>query len=139
MSQDKTYQVNPNPCVSCPYRKDTHKGLWSRDDYEKLLPYDEETFNQPTTLFMCHHTCEKDGGDTVCKGWLDVHGQELLSVRFKAPYLFDAKPSKVPLYESGRAVVEANLPYLDNPSPESRAFGDKMLAKYERLEESRLF
>jgi hypothetical protein len=43
-----------NPCGSCPYRKDVPSGVWETLEYEKLPPYDGETFEQPFEAFFCH-------------------------------------------------------------------------------------
>ncbi len=69
-------KINRNPCVSCPYRKDVPSGIWSTEEYDKILPYDNETWMQPPRVFMCH---QADG--CLCRGWLDVHGGDLLGLR----------------------------------------------------------
>lgn len=61
-------QPAPSPCNSCPYRSDVPSGIWSREEYDKLPTYDEETGNQPPSVFMCHR---QDG--RLCAGWVAVH------------------------------------------------------------------
>lgn len=58
----------PNPCGSCPYRRDVASGIWDASEYEKLAAYDEETFAQPQGIFLCH---QQDG--RACAGWCAVH------------------------------------------------------------------
>lgn len=72
----KPIPINRAPCVSCPYRKDVPSGIWSTEEYDKIEPYDNDTWQQPRRLFMCH---QADG--CLCRGWLDTHGGELLGVR----------------------------------------------------------
>jgi hypothetical protein len=71
-----TININRSPCKSCPYRKDVPSGIWEASEYDKILPYDNETMFQPPTVFMCH---QKDG--SLCRGWLDCHGPDLLGMR----------------------------------------------------------
>jgi len=65
------------PCASCPYRKDVPSGIWATEEYDKILPYDNETMFQPARIFLCH---QQNG--CLCRGWLDTHGTELLAIRF---------------------------------------------------------
>lgn len=44
--------VRTEPCSSCPYRRDVPSGVWHREEYEKLLQYDDSTEILPA--FMCH-------------------------------------------------------------------------------------
>ena len=69
-------RINRAPCASCPYRRDVPSGIWSTEEYDKILPYDNATWVQPPRVFMCH---QADG--CLCRGWLDVHGGDLLGVR----------------------------------------------------------
>ena len=92
----------PNPCGSCPYRRDVPSGIWAVSEYDKLPSYDGETFEQvnATNLFMCH---QRDG--SLCAGWLACHDpQELLACRLHwrelDPSVFTYK-TKVPVFGSG--------------------------------------
>lgn len=69
-------RINRAPCASCPYRKDVPSGIWSTEEYDKIIPFDNETWMQPPRVFMCH---QADG--CLCRGWLDVHGGDLLGLR----------------------------------------------------------
>lgn len=71
-----TIRINRAPCASCPYRRDVPSGIWSSEEYEKILRYDNETWQQPPRAFLCH---QADG--CLCRGWLDVHGSGLLGLR----------------------------------------------------------
>lgn len=68
--------INRSPCTSCPYRKDVPSGIWGSEEYDKIVRYDSPTYAQPPKLFMCHQV---DG--SLCRGWLDCHGRELLAIR----------------------------------------------------------
>lgn len=73
--------MNPRhiPCPTCPYRRDCPSGVWDSTEYAKLPEYDRETGLQPVGVFMCHDAAD---GETMCRGWLDVHDkQEMLSLR----------------------------------------------------------
>lgn len=68
--------INRAPCQSCPYRCDVPSGIWSTEEYDKILPFDNETWMQSPRIFLCH---QADG--CLCRGWLDTHGYNLLAVR----------------------------------------------------------
>lgn len=87
------------PCKSCPYRQDVPSGIWEKEEYDKILPYDNPTMFQPPTMFMCH---QQDG--SVCRGWLDCHGDQLLGLRL-ACARGDIAPEDVSrAFEEGPAV-----------------------------------
>ncbi|MFD2024165.1 MULTISPECIES: DUF6283 family protein [Promicromonospora] len=56
------------PCGSCPYRRDAPVGLWHREELSLLTGYDAETWEQPRSLFLCHHE-----NDRICSGWASCH------------------------------------------------------------------
>lgn len=58
----------PNPCGSCPYRRDVPSGVWAEEEYAKLPLYDKPTGYQPPNVFMCH---QQDG--RLCAGWVGCH------------------------------------------------------------------
>lgn len=103
-----------NPCGSCPYRKDVPPGVWSAEEYEKLPPYDGETFEQPIGMFLCHR---QDGH--LCAGWVATHDmQQSLSFRLAATFegvtdewvdgILDYT-TDVPLFDSGREAAAHGL------------------------------
>jgi hypothetical protein len=110
----------PAPCGSCPYRRDVPSGVWERDEYEKLVDYDEPTYAQPISVFLCH---QQDG--RVCAGWCGTHDMEnTLAVRLAAasgrvtPDTFDAilaYETAVPLFASGREAHDHGVADLDEP------------------------
>ena len=115
----------PNPCASCPYRRDVPSGIWHPEEYEKLPRYDAPTYEQPTGLFLCHQTGADDDGRRVCAGWVGCHGGELLGLRLGAstgaldPQDVDATfayESPVPLFASGAAAAAHGLREVETPS-----------------------
>lgn len=102
------------PCGSCPYRKDVPAGVWSKEEYEKLPPYDGETFEQPPKMFLCHR---QDGH--TCAGWVATHDMEQnLGFRLSCSQgeateewvdAFLDYTTDVPVWESGRAAAEHGL------------------------------
>jgi hypothetical protein len=87
------------PCGSCPYRRDVPSGIWAPHEYDKLLQYDGETWEQSPAVFLCH---QRNG--RICAGWLACHDpQELLALRMDPdidPSAFAYK-TKVPVFSSG--------------------------------------
>lgn len=120
------------PCPSCPYRKATPKGVWALDHYEALTKYDGEIHEQAAKGAFTQFACHYDTGN-LCRGWLDCHGPDnLLALRMsrKANELGDIGEPKEEVYESGEAVLEANLPHMDSPSPEARDLMVKLLVRH---------
>lgn len=109
------------PCPSCPYRLDTPKGVWSLEHYERLPAYDNGILSQMHHGAIAPFGCHYDNGN-LCKGWLDCHGADnLLALRISGEITMEMRtPSSIPVYHSGKAVLAANLPHMDNPSPEAR-------------------
>lgn len=123
------------PCPSCPYRRNCPSGVWHASEYEKLPAYDNETFAQPVGVFMCHDA--KDG-QTMCRGWLDVHDKEnLLSLRLAAgrgliePDLIDLPPSGVPVFASGAEAAEHGMAEIDDPRAAALRVIDKLFKRKE--------
>lgn len=88
------------PCGTCPYRRDVPAGIWHADEYDKLPPYDGETWEQPQALFMCH---QRNG--CLCGGWLLTHDRDhLLALRLRGaeldPSVWDYDPP-VAVFGSG--------------------------------------
>lgn len=74
----------PQPCASCPYRRDVASGIWAAEEYAKLPAYDTDTPFQPANLFLCHQTSAGDPRARVCAGWVGCHGSDLLALRLAA-------------------------------------------------------
>ena len=128
--------VLPNPCSSCPYRKDVPPGVWHETEYVKLLEYSPDPFSDQLPFlgtFLCHQT-NATGRETVCKGWLWVE-RESLAVRLGmmqrdefAPEEVYRKP-QVELYETGAAACAAGLSGIEAPSPAARRLMDRLRKK----------
>lgn len=132
-------RANPNPCNSCPYRKDTPLAIWDKEEYEKLPDYDAETFTQPIAPFLCHHT--EGGGETLCRGWVDVHNYELLALRMLAVQRrlgpeFKIGTSTVELYGSGVEVLVANLEAMESPNEEAKRKIASLVKRYKRIRDA---
>lgn len=70
------------PCGSCPFRADHQPGTFGIDRYERLRatigsPGREVRIGEP--MFACHNSFE--GEESVCAGWLVIHGYFHLGVR----------------------------------------------------------
>lgn len=125
--------INRAPCVSCPYRKDVPSGIWSSEEYDKIVPYDNETWLQPQRVFMCH---QADG--CLCRGWLDVHGSELLGMRL-ACAKGEVDPGAVtkalgegpavPVFESAAAAAKHGRRAIKRPGRKARDMMNKIEKK----------
>jgi len=133
-----SHAIRTQPCEACPYRRDVASGLWSAEEYHKLVLYDAPTWAQPPSPFGCHATPE-----FFCHGWAVVHtsrGDEfdLLALRFVQSMLKKRlvipKP-KVPLFASGAEAAAHGRRRLKRPSRKTRALGDRLIARYARLRE----
>lgn len=96
-----TIRITRSPCVSCPYRRDVPSGIWASEEYDKIVPYDNATWLQPPRVFMCH---QADG--CLCRGWLDVHGGELLGLRLGCAKAEAAKHGRRSIKRPGRKARE---------------------------------
>ena len=109
------------PCGTCPYRRDVPGGIWAREEYEKLPPYDRETWQQPQALFMCH---QKDG--CLCGGWLLSHGTDKLLALRVAAMRNELDPATweyaadVEVFASGAEAAAHGMEGIDAPTPEAR-------------------
>lgn len=131
-------RINRSPCVSCPYRKDVPSGIWDKSEYEKIKPYDNETFRQPPSVFMCHQT---DG--SLCRGWLDCHGYELIAMRLaclrgkispaEANKALGEKPF-VPIFPTAAAAAKHGLKAIKRPSRKAQLLMDKIELKRDKNE-----
>lgn len=133
-------KIRPEPCSSCPYRRDVPSGVWSAEEYDKLRLYDAPTAGQPLAAFSCHASPE-----AYCCGWAVVHmsrGPEpghpfdLLALRIGGSMgLWDGvmPTPKVELFTSGNEAADHGQRDVDDPSPEATEMAMKLLAKYDRL------
>ena len=125
----KKLHLNAHPCDTCPYRKDTPSGIWHESEYKKLPKWDDPTAF--AGIFHCHNQTESR--QTVCRGWMEVH-HENLQVRLTIATLIDfhernEKPTTVPLHESGEAAMKAGIKRINNPSCKAKSKVEKLLRK----------
>lgn len=118
--------------MACPYRRDVPSGVWSTDDYDKLRPYDHETWQQPIQGFRCHATPEHR-----CAGWAIVHSNrghehELLALRLEPA---DVPETSMDLFASGNEAADHGVARIDNPPPEACDLIGRLMRKYPRLED----
>lgn len=127
------------PCTTCPYRRDVPSGVWDASEYEKLPAYDEETWQQPAKLFMCH---QQTGG--LCTGWLQSHANrehayDLLALRMYGRELDAKAVSKVvlsepavPLFSTGVAAMRHGLKQIHKPGKKAKAAMKRIVTKRKR-------
>jgi len=125
--------IRSQPCSACPYRQDCPSGLWEPHEYDKLPPYDAETFAQPFAPFMCHAT-----NDHMCNGWAVCHTNrggryELVALRLLGISADDVPRESVPLFRSGAEACAHGKRDVAAPSVEARAAADRLTRKYPRL------
>jgi hypothetical protein len=120
--------VLPEPCNTCPYRKDTPPGIWHQEEYKKLPRFDDDSV---IAIFMCHNAGPKDNNNTVCRGWLSVHADSI-SVRLEilrgriTPKQAYAK-IKTSLYATGKQACAAGLKGYKRPSKRAIAAAQKIV------------
>lgn len=129
----------PNPCTSCPYRRDVPSGIWHATEYAKLPRYDAETGLQPVGLFQCHQNDGDDVRRRVCAGWAGCHdGDNLLALRLAvragriSPETAQAVvnyQSRVQLFSSGAEAAIHGVRNIHAPGAE----GVRAIAKIRRL------
>lgn len=125
--------IRNQPCSACPYRRDVPSGIWAADTYDKLIPYDNDTWDQPGGAFACHATPEHE-----CHGWAVVHSNrgrehELLALRLMGVSVEDVPEATVPMFESGTEAAEHGKRDIENPSQEAKDAVAKLTSKYDRL------
>ncbi|WP_206429589.1 DUF6283 family protein [Mycolicibacterium nivoides] len=119
----------PNPCASCPYRRDVPSGIWAEQEYVKLPQYDADMPYQPTGLFQCHQNERNDPHARLCAGWVGTHGPDnLLALRLASAFgsmsheeldaTFDYS-SPVPLFASGHEAAEHGVRDIDAPDEDA--------------------
>ena len=127
-------KINRSPCTSCPYRRDVPSGVWHEEEYDKLLHYDGETSLQAAKLFMCHKI-----DNSLCRGWLDCHGGELLAVRLamcigaldvtQVAKALNEEPA-VPVFSTAKEAARHGKKRITNP-------GGKAIAMMQKIERKR--
>lgn len=125
-----TTPIKRAPCASCPYRRDVPSGIWEAEEYDKILPYDNETWMQPPKLFLCHQA-----NGCLCRGWLDTHGETLLALRLAcsrgevdpktAGKSLDEGPA-VPVFESAAEAAKHGRRSIKRPGRKARAMVSKI-------------
>ena len=124
-------EVRKKACSACPFRKDVPSGVWDFAEYEKLRPFDNETWEQPAAAFMCHAT-----PDFYCHGWAVVgtsRGREfdLLALRLR--------PCEIPepsteMFASGNEAADWGQELADEPPIEAQAAIVKLTRQHSRLQ-----
>lgn len=124
---DEMLRPAKRPCSSCPYRRDVASGIWAPHEYEKLLDYDGQTWEQNPAVFMCHADPEK-----LCAGWVGCHGPcHLLALRFHwniDPETFDYK-SPDPLFRTGEEAMRHGIKDMKEPGIRARRAISKLSKK----------
>ena len=122
------------PCGSCPFRVNVPSGIWDASEYEKLLGYDGEIFEQTATaVFLCH---QQDG--CLCSGWLGHRdANDLLAVRLGLSRgELDERArdytTEVPLFGSGAEAAEHGLADIENPGTKAHEVMDKIIRTHPR-------
>jgi uncharacterized protein DUF6283 len=128
----------PNPCDSCPYRRDVPAGIWAAEEYQRLPRYDRDMAYQPPHVFLCHQN-EAAPGSRLCAGWVGCHHpDQLLGVRLAVisgrlsgadATTTLAYTTRVPLFDSGAQAADHGLSGIDNPDPAARAAIAKIVAR----------
>lgn len=117
MNEKEKLQCSPDPCGSCPYRRDTPAGVWAAEEYAKLPAWDDQMAFAGT--FLCHSANIGGSSNTVCRGWLEVHERNM-SVRLACFRIEwnekNRRATKVPLYRSGIEAARAGMRGVKRPS-----------------------
>lgn len=124
--------VRSMPCQFCPYRRDCPSGVWAREEYELLRPYDAETFAQPTLTFHCHAS-----PDHYCNGWAIVHMTrghefELLALRIRWPD-GGIPDAAVALFASGAEAADHGQAAIEAPPDEAVVAINRLVRKHPRI------
>lgn len=124
----------PNPCGSCPYRRDVPSGVWAEEEYAKLPEYDKPTGDQPPNVFLCH---QQDG--RMCAGWTACHDMDE-SMGLRIAVLSDQVhpedieaiheyTTPVPIFTSGAEAAAHGRAEIMSPGIPARKTVDKLKAK----------
>jgi hypothetical protein len=117
----------PNPCPSCPYREDCPSGVWSAEEYDKLIEYDGEIHEQAMAGGIKRFGCHQADGH-LCSGWVGhrEHPSDLLAIRMGLlnggvdPATLDYT-TDVPLFRSGAEAAAHGKRDLAAPSEQAQA------------------
>lgn len=120
----------PRPCESCPYRTDVPSGVWSEEEYDKLIEFDR---NQWAGVFQCHQTDRDSDKARMCAGWTYVHGPRSIWLRMAVsngtyPREIFAYETDVELFEDGLEAAEWGMEEIDDPGPQARRMIEKISA-----------
>jgi len=120
--------ARPNPCPTCPYRRNVPSGIWDATEYAKLAYYDGDTWEQAPGYFACH---QDDG--SVCSGWLGHRDPaDLLAVRIGVatealdPSVLDYH-TDVPLFATGAEAAAHGMTDYETPGTAARASAQKIV------------
>lgn len=124
----------PNPCGSCPYRRDVPSGVWDEEEYAKLPEYDMPTAVQPPAVFLCH---QQDGH--LCSGWAACHDMnESLGLRLAVSlgaievthvHAILNHSTPVPLFASGAEAAAHGRAEITAPGDRAAKTIDKLTRK----------
>lgn len=129
------YDIDNNPCASCPYRKNVPSGVWDAEEYAKLPNYDGETFEQAHGVFICHNGGGIDDNSKLCRGWTDCHdGNHLLALRIaqmEGSQLPDGafEKSSTDVFDSGFDAYAHGMTGVDDPDEKAQRLIDSLQTK----------
>lgn len=105
-------------------------GIWASEEYEKLRRYDNETHEQPASVFQCHQNDAASPASRIGAGWVGRHDAiELLALRLVlASGGIDAGTyqeiveyvSPVPLFTCGADAADHGQAEINHPGPGAR-------------------
>lgn len=82
-------------------------------------------------IFHCHNQTEER--QTVCRGWMEVHSNNLqVRLCMATAIEFNERnqnPTTVPLHKSGAAAARAGMKRIENPSKKAREKVAKLLRR----------
>lgn len=117
-----TDTVRKTPCASCPYRRDVPSGIWSAEEYDKLLRYDGSISEQAVSGGLAPFSCHQADGK-LCAGWAGHRDPvDLIALRI-AVSVGKVDPSalvyetRVPLFASGAEAAEHGRRDIETPGP----------------------
>lgn len=127
-------EIRSQPCSACPYRLDCPSGVWEHSEYEKLRPYDNDTFDQPFAAFACHAT-----PGSLCNGWAVCHsnrGHRHSLVALRLLGIGDVPPESVPLFASGNDAADWGQQNIEDPDDDAIEIVARLQRKYPRLRDT---
>lgn len=109
----------PQPCESCPYRRDVPSGIWALEEYDKLRDFDDPMGPRMLHLFQCHQQDAESDAARLCGGWTGVHGPD--SIRLRLAVARGEMPATVLEYESPVDLFASGNEAADHGQAEIRA------------------